>query len=134
MAAGAFIAQGTKVYINDIKIAGVKGLGGPTTVRPQIDVSDFDSTAREYRAGLKDQGEFRFPVNLVPTDPGQTEIVTRLDDQNPQAFRVEFPNNIEVLEFQGVVTGFERSADVDAPVEAQVTIRISGDVTRTIGA
>lgn len=131
MATGAITAKGTTLRYNDIEISEVVNFGGPNSTRPQVDATHLKSDAREYLAGLADNGDFTFTVNYLPDDPGQIELQRALRDvETPAPFEVELQDAVETWMFDAVCTGFVLSGDVDAVMRADVTMRISGAFTK----
>lgn len=74
--------QGTQLYLNDkdpspavilriAKITSIDSLGGPAS---DIDITNLDSTAREYLVGLLDNGVATFGLNLDPTQASHIRI------------------------------------------------------------
>jgi hypothetical protein len=119
------------------KIAEVMSFNGPGTSAPEIDVTSLDSTAKEYRLGLKDHGTFSFESMFIPKDSGQKGLQADLDNRTLRNFRLEFPKQDEastsgtVFEFAAYVTEFSMTGGVDEVVKASISLRISGDITKT---
>lgn len=65
--------QGTKYYYRTgsggsyalSAIPGVTAIPLPVPTASQIDISDLDSTAKEYLTGLVDNGKFSLPFNFI---------------------------------------------------------------------
>lgn len=139
MASSAVSAQGTKFYIG-----AEAGPGSPTlwrqvgeakvvnrdgADRPDIDVSHLESTAREYRLGLRDSGSFTLEMNWISTDVGQLRLQTAEGESTPSEFKAEYPNS-KISYFQGFVKSVNGpNAAVDGTLMLTATIRISGAVT-----
>jgi hypothetical protein len=106
---------------------------GPT--KPEIDVTDFDSSAVETLAGLPDNGELAFSGYFNFADVGQAVLLD--DAHDPEAptrtFRVDFVRQDVRFEFDAWVKSFVPTAP--GPQDAygfDGTLRITGAVT--IGA
>ena len=122
---------GTILKIDGVEIAEVRGLpsagGGETG---QVEVTHLRSTAKEFLADLPDNGEVTFPVNLVPSDPGQRAAYAARLAQTSPTFSIEFPFTPPlVLSFTGTVTQFAFTAALSEAVTANLSIRVSGEVT-----
>ena len=82
MANKAIVTQGSSINITvpgatpamtDIEDA--TGWSGPCFTRNEIDVTTLMSTAKEYKLGLKDAGQFSIDVNYnIWDDPGQEAL------------------------------------------------------------
>lgn len=69
-----FAAQGTSLTFNSIDIANIRNISGPDASKEEVDVTDHDSTAREFIPGLKDYGTLTLECNYNPNDPGQQAL------------------------------------------------------------
>lgn len=105
---------------------------GPT--KPQIDVTDFDSTGAEFLAGLPDFGEL--PLNGFFNYANAGQQVLFDDAQDPDAparnFEIDFTNQDVQFTFSAVVLSFVPAAG--GPREAYTftsNLRVSGSVTAT---
>ena len=94
----------------------------------EIDVTNLQSTAKEFRMGLQDNGNFNMDLNYLPGDPGQDLVRAAKASRVIQDFQLTF-SDLSTATFQGFVTTAPRSGGVDAVVDTSFTIRISGDVT-----
>lgn len=76
--------QGTELYVLDstisppavlkiAKLTNIDGLGGSAS---DIDITNFDSTAKEYLVGLQDNGTANFGLNLDPQDSSHVWLKT----------------------------------------------------------
>jgi len=113
-------------------IAEITDFDGPGGERPDIDVSSLDSTAREYLPGLKDNGDFSFTANFLGADAQHvlirdTDTAETTDATN---FRITFTDvGATTATFAAFVKQYRPSGSVDAAVVANVTMRVTGDVT-----
>jgi predicted secreted protein len=136
MSKNAVEAQGTKFSISIGSptswqaIPEIRTLGGPDGSSPTIDVTDLDSTAREYIPGLKDEGTFALGIMYRMDNAVHAAMRQAWADRTQCQFKVEWTDpGTTVWTFDGYVTSFSGSAGVDTVVEATVNIRISGAIT-----
>jgi hypothetical protein len=139
MSTNALDTQGTKLYIEDLGSPTDRALitervkiGGPNETRPRRDVTDLDSTRREFKGGLRDSGEMTLEIFYVPSDSVHIRLRNAFN-QNVAALRqqqweLEFTDG-STWRFQGEVTGWSQNFDVDSDVKATLTIVPSGDIT-----
>ncbi len=103
----------------------------PDGSRPEIDVSNLDSTAREYRLGLQDFGTFTLDMNCVFDSQGQMKLDEALASPDPWAFEVHYPDGT-VDHFDGLVKSFPRpKGGVDQVLERTAQIRCTGTIITT---
>ncbi len=97
-----------------------------------IDVTDLSSSAREKRMGLADEGQCTFTLNLIPKNVAHAELIQAKADRQIRDFRVVFTDgpNPSTYYFSGFVLSVPVSAGVDAVIESNVTVEISGPVTQ----
>lgn len=127
--AGEFIRVGGVSSITDIR-------SGTAT---EIDVSDLQSTAKEFVLGLADNGSMTLSGFYDPNDEGQRTLETLRETSASNAFRVGVRNALSVgsptgfttLSFTGFVQTFPISLGVDQAVTFTVTVRITGAITKS---
>lgn len=139
MSTNAILAQGTLFAVSAnaspptfANIPDITTIGGPDGSAPTIDVTDLDSTAREYVLGLKDEGSFSLGVHYIPTNVVHAQLRAAWAARTQLRFRVTFTDTTTtVWEFNGFVTGFSQTMGVDTVVEATVGIKITGTIYET---
>jgi hypothetical protein len=137
MSTSAIEAQGTKFYVSQTgsppsfsAIPEIRSIGGPDGSAPTIDVTDLDSTAREYKLGLKDEGAFSLGIMYRPDNAVHQTLRDAWGDRTELQFRIDFTDDGTTRwEFNGFVTGFSQTAAVDTVVEATVGIKITGAIS-----
>lgn len=111
-------------------IAEITDFDGPGGSASEIDTTSLDSTAREFLMGLKDEGQFTFNSNLVPSDTAQSGLRSDRDNRTLRNFKVILTDaSATTLTFSAYVMGFSISGGVDSKIGASITLRISGAVT-----
>lgn len=127
--AGEFVRVGGVAAINNIR----------SGTAAEIDVSDLQSTAKEFVTGLADNGSMDISGFYDPNDEGQRTLETLRETGAVNNFRVGVRNTISVgsptgfttLSFSGFVQTFPISMGVDAAVSFTTTIRITGAITKS---
>jgi len=132
-------ALGTKLLIGDttpVEVAGLTSIGGLELSADTIDVTTLASDGyREFIGSLKDGGEVSLEGYFEPEEgKGQKELYDLFESGETETFKIQFPNNIASWEFEGVVTGFSTSADLEDPLAFSCTIKVSRKPTLTVGA
>jgi hypothetical protein len=123
-------SKGTVLKRATVAVGNITTLSGPNMTAATIDVTDHDSDAMEYKAGMKDAGEVSFDINFMSTT-GQKAVRDDLGVNPGAAYAIEFPGGTTAA-FTGVVTAFSMNAGgVNDKLSASVTIKASGDVTWT---
>lgn len=138
MSSTAIRAQGT-IFAIDTSVSGgptytaiknIKSFSGMDGSSSEIDVTNLDSPAKEYRVGLEDNGQFNIELDRDMSDIGQTALLAARDSQESKLFKLSLSNGVFAT-FTGFVKKFSLSGGVDAVVKGSVDIRISGSVTWT---
>lgn len=121
-------------------------VGGVNTIRDlrsgsaaEIDVTDLDSTAKEFLLGLADNGTMGIDLFYDPNDPGQIILETLRESSATNAYRVGVPNPLQsgsptgftLFAFSGFVRTFTFTSGVDAALVGSVEIRLTGAITKT---
>lgn len=115
-------------------IGNLTNVGVPGATKGETDVTDFDSTAREFLGTLADNGEMPFSGWFNYANAGQLALYT--DANDPAAptrnFRVDFTRQNVRFTFAGFVKSFVPNAGgVDDAYTFDGSIRVSGAVTDT---
>jgi hypothetical protein len=137
MATKAIVSTGATVKIKVApatvftKVNGLKSFDGiGAGAAAVLDATDLDSTAKEKLAGLPDEGSMSLTLNFIADDAGQMSLQTVRDSQAVASFEVTVKT--QKYAFDGLVlTAAPTSIGVDSIVEMNVTVEITGKVTRT---
>ena len=113
----------------------VNSLSGLGRTNPLVDVSSFDSTGREYIAGLADGTEITMECNFLPGNAVQDAIIADVEAGNNFLFQVVATNPVDsaVDTFAMTVTalGWELQPSFDEKNTVVFTFKISGSITIT---
>lgn len=146
--------QGTELFLlddtdsgNEVrKIGNVTSLSGVGGTAGEIDVTNFDSTAREFLAALKDNGTVSFNVNwdpqdgshealdaIVGADTNRRFVIACSESDTDPTYSSTFtiPTDRTTLDFSGAALSFQKDAETDNVWTGSVEIRVSGDITIT---
>jgi len=102
---------------------------------PLLDVSHFQSTSREYIAGLEEGDEFSLECNAVMTSPAVQQTFIALKGQTrtllvtATSTRVS-PNISKTYRFSAVFLGWGLTPNVGEADKLTFSFKISGGVTR----
>jgi len=124
-----YTSGGTATPVTWTQIAGVDSFDWQDGEGADIEVTDLDSTAKEFLTGLQDPGTFAVTLNVKTADPGQGACVTAKASGLTKDFKLELPNGA-TRTFAGQVKGMPESGGVDAKLSGSMNIRISGSVVR----
>jgi len=96
-----------------------------------IDTTDLSSLAKEKRMGLADEGQCTFTLMIRPKEATHAELITAKSDRQKRTFRVTLTDTPAptVYQFEGFVLSVPIGGTVDAVIESNVTIEITGVVT-----
>ena len=108
----------------------IGGLGGGEG--DEIDVTDFDSTGKEYLIGLKDEGNLTFSMNYDPDDAQHIRLESLRDSQSSSGFQVVLAaGTLKTFTFDAFVKTIEKNLEANDAVRANVTLRITGAITKS---
>lgn len=139
MASQAIEAQGIVIARGDgatpevfTTIPGVKSFSGPGGSASVIDVTDLQSTGKEKRMGLQDEGQITLDINYTPDNAVHQALRSDRAARTLRNFKLTFTDDGNtVWDFAAFVTGFTVQGGVDAVVGASVTLEISGSITES---
>ncbi|MCY0385656.1 phage tail tube protein [Robbsia sp. Bb-Pol-6] len=110
------------------KIANVKSYSGFDGSATEIDVTDLDSTAKEKRLGLQDNGSFSIEINVNYADPGQAAMQAARAAGTSLEFKLGLPTGTAKT-FNAFVKTFPLAGGTDTVLTATVALTITGAVT-----
>lgn len=121
------------------EIEQVVTISGPDGQASNIDCTHLRSTAKEYLAGLADFGQITLTCNYT----GGTKQIDMFNmytsHSDPEPFALELPTSaaattFDIFAFNASVTQWALSVGVDDKQVLNMTLKITGSVTRTAGA
>jgi hypothetical protein len=126
------VGSGTPVFTAIEEVTDVK-LGGVTI--PQIDVTHLMSTSKEFLSGLKDNGTIDITCNFTN---GTVQQAVRGDADlgtiSPYEIVLGGAATPITIAFSAFVTKLDGpSAKVDSKLEMQIALKITGNITITVG-
>lgn len=123
---------GTEVFTT---IAEVLSFTGPTQSSAEVEVTSFDSAAKEFIAGLRDGGSISFDMNFVASNAAQQGLQTDMNNAATRNFKLILPDNTvtgdrTTITFAAVITQFTLlKGQVDQALSSSVTLKLSGAPT-----
>jgi hypothetical protein len=115
-----------------IKVGQMKTIKPSGSSAPDIDVTDLDSTAKEFRTGLRDPGSMTMDNFCLDSDTGQAAILAAFAAQTAKSFKVTYPSGATPIRtFTASVKKFPEIADIstDGVLTGSIELKISGAVT-----
>jgi hypothetical protein len=127
---GAYTSGGTATPVTFTAVSEVVSFSGFDGQASEIDVSDLNSVAKEFKLGLVDSGGFTFTMNTLLSDAGQTAVRTSRDTSTSRQFKLTLPSGTpSVATFTAFAKQVPVTGGVDAKVQSNVALRITGAVT-----
>ena len=120
---------------NWVDIAEINSIDGPSKSRDTIDVTSLDSTGgyREFIGGFRDGGTVTLPMNF--TRATYDAMNTDFESNVLQNYEILLPDlEGTSFEFEGLVSELGMAVPTDDKVTADVTIKVSGQVTINSGS
>lgn len=136
MASTAISAQGSSIEINTAasgeatwtKIKNIISFTGFDGAGSEIDVTDLDSTAKEFRLGLQDHGKFSFDMHIDRADAGQIALEGARKAGKVTQLKLTLPNG-DAATFSVLVKSTPITGGIDAVLKGSVETRVTGDIT-----
>lgn len=125
-------AKGTQFLIGTVVVGELSSIGGVSVSADTIDTTALDNTSgyRTFIGGFKDGGEVSLSGFLNHTDAGQLAIYAAFESGAVTSCSIVFPTAISASwTFDGVVTAFETSAELEDAVSFDSTVKVSGKPT-----
>ena len=109
-----------------------KSLSGLGKTNPLIDVTSFDSAAREYIAGLADGQEISIECVRTHASPNiQDALIAIVDSKTTRNFKLTLTDGTTpiIYTFAGVPLSWAIAPSFDDAAMISFTLKISGDIT-----
>lgn len=111
-----------------VLIGNLVDFSGPDGSRNIIGTSNLSSTAATKMAGLLDEGNFNFNINLDPSVTSHQNLRTAHHDGQVREFKVTFTDSgAAELHFNAIMQSAPISGPFDDKVTQSVTLAITGE-------
>lgn len=119
-------ALGTTLAIGSTTVGGLTSISGVDISADTIDVTTLDSTGgyREFIGGFKDGGEVSADGYLSDLGTEEATLVAKVGADEEECV-ITFSNGA-TWTFDGVLTGFSTSADLEDAIGFSLTLKVSG--------
>ena len=121
-------AAGTATPVTFTAIANCRSFSGFDGSASEIDVTNLDSTAKEFKLGLVDQGNMSLEIDYKSTEASHIALRAKQNSGVLTNFKIVLPDATSIT-FTAFVKKFSLSGAVDEVARAAVDLRISGAVT-----
>ena len=115
-----------------VKLGEVKSIKPTSASSSDIDVTDLDSTAKEFRTGLMDNGSVTLDINVLETNTGQAAFLAAFTGSTSKNYKITSPAPSNAIRtFAASVKQFPTIPDVgvDGVLTGSVGLKISGAIT-----
>jgi hypothetical protein len=112
-----------------IQVHQVKGIKPSGASNSKIDVTDLDSTAKEFRVGLTDNGTFSCDVFILESDPGQAAVLVAFTTSSVNVYKIVTPAKTRTFSASCLKFPTVPDAAVDGVQTGSAEWVISGAVT-----
>ncbi|QXE85971.1 hypothetical protein KP003_16650 [Geomonas nitrogeniifigens] len=122
-------AAGTATPLSWTKVGEVKSIDPSGSTSSDIDVTDLDSTKKEFRIGLGDPGTITLEMNSLDADTGQAAMLAAHNSQVVKSFKMTYPSGATpVRTFDASVRKYPdlAKASVDGVLTGSIELRRSG--------
>lgn len=144
MATEAQIGIGAEFWLDDnavtpvlTKLGEITTISLPNPQQAEVEATHFGSPnrRREYIAGLIEDGEGTFEMNLVPGSATDALIRGALDGGLTKDYKIVLPDGAGTWEVTGscIVRGYERTVPIDDRMMATLTVRFTGASVEAAG-
>jgi hypothetical protein len=129
-----YTSGGTATALAWIKVGQVTGIKGTSDTSPDLEVTDLDSTTKEYVQGMPDTGSITADCYCVDADTGLAAVEAAFDAYTSKTFKVTYPSGATpVRTFTGYVKSFPKigEASRDGIVTGSIEIKRTTAVTKS---
>lgn len=123
----SYTSGGTATPVAWTKVGEITDVNGPDGQASVFEVTHSESTAKEKKMGLPDEGKISLSLNLVPGNTGQQAMRAARKARTSKAFRLTLSDGT-VLGFIANVLSFAIQGSVDNKMAASTTLDLTGPV------
>jgi len=128
----AIESQGVVIKWNNVAIAQVISIGGPTGSAPVIDISHLGSTGAEKLMGLLDEGQVTLEVNWIPDDAAQVALRADRLSRTQRVAKIYLTDTSgTILTCDAYCTGMVVNAAVNQQLKGTITLEVDGNVNHS---
>ena len=128
MSTAAKIGKGSTIKWNTVKLTDVKKIGNIPLTNAEVDVTDLDSLAKEFIAGLKDYGTCTLEGNYVGTG-AQADMLADAKTGAIRAVEISLVSLSLVYKFNAFIKSFNfGEATPEGVIPFTAELRITGEV------
>ena len=126
-----YTSGGTATGVTWTKVNECKDISAGGASVNEIDVTDLDSTGKEFFPGLADNGDLSLEINYLPSDAGQAAIRAAFEGSEIKDYKITSPQGTTYT-FEALVKNFPTipKASVDGVQSGSISFKISGSVTK----
>jgi hypothetical protein len=141
MSDNALDAQGTKLSIVQagspvtlLAIPDIRDINFRTGSAAVNDTTDLDSTAREKRMGLPDEGQCTATIMIRPKNTAHAALIDARVARTKLQLEIEFTDESPATRYRffGYVLAVPMSANTDSILESNLVIEITGLVEEVV--
>ena len=117
-----------------IKVGQITNINGSSSAAPDIDVTDLDSSQKEYLTGLADPGTVTMDAFCVDSDVGLAAMEASFNASTSKSYKITFPSgSTPIRTFTASVRSFPQigNASKDGVVTGTIELRRSGAVVKS---
>lgn len=124
----AWTSGGTFTTNAFVTLGNVKDFTGLDGTGAEIDISNLQSTGKEFLIGLYDGGQLSMNVDIDNADAGQVAARASQQASTVKAFTITLPD-AKVVSFNAYVKQFSMTGGVDKSLAGSMVLRITGGYT-----
>ena len=129
---------GAKLFRDDgtgtfVAVAEVLDISGPELTQIIEDATNMDSPdgwGEKIAVGLRESGDVTFPMHMLQDDATQNALYSDLGASTKRNFRLVYPSATKRLSFAGFVQRIGHGYPVKGKLVNDVTISVTGKVTK----
>lgn len=111
-------------------IGQVVSISGPSASVGTVDVTELLSTSRSFLSTIGDAGELTFTVNYEGTAAGLTDLFAYVAAPADDLTWTITLSDDTTISAGGILTGYSFTGfEVDNKVEAEISVKLTGDIT-----
>ena len=122
-----YTSGGTATPVAYTEIGEAKTWSGLDGQANEIDVTHIRSTAKEYRLGLQDFGNFQIELNKIFSDAGQAAAIAAKAAGTVKSIKLTYPTG-NTQTFDALIKAFPISGGVDGVLTGTLQLRVTGEV------
>ncbi|QGP56840.1 phage tail tube protein [Piscirickettsia salmonis] len=118
---------------NYVKLANITNIGEISSSRDKVDVTEYGSTQKKYKLGLKDHDEIQLDMNVAQDNSELKNLISDHDAGIERQFKIILATQPkrQIYEFTALITNHKIIAPLTEAISMSVSLQPTSVITQS---